>query len=160
MCVSFWFLVIFSHVNQWQSVKWANKYKILILNSHFRLRKLRSSYQGTKNVAIYAFSLGKIENFGNLTGVCLWPMSMSLTIHWGCSFITAQHKTRHEKRKRDIVYNKTLPKTQRTRGLSSSFQSNLLGHITSSNANLDQTSSSKSRPCIYFKIPTKHQHLD
>ena len=43
---------------------------------------------------------------------------------------------------------KTLPKAQRTRGLSSSFQSDLLGHITSSNTNLDQTSSSKSRPSI------------
>ena len=35
-----------------------------------------------------------------------------------------------------------LPKAQRTRGLSSSFQSNLLGHITSSN--------------FIFKISTKH----
>ena len=69
MCVSFWFLVIFSHVNQWQSVKWANKYKILILNSHFRLRKLRSSYQGTKNVAIYAFSSGKILDVRQIAGV-------------------------------------------------------------------------------------------
>ena len=69
MCVSFWFLVIFSHVNQWQSVKWANKYKILILNSHFRLRKLRSSYQGTKNVAIYAFSSGKILDVRKIAGV-------------------------------------------------------------------------------------------
>ena len=60
MCVSFWFWVIFSHVNYWQSVKWANKYKILILISHYRLRKLGSSYQGTKDVAIYAFSSGKI----------------------------------------------------------------------------------------------------
>ena len=41
-------------------------------------------------------------------------------------------------------YLKTLPKAQRTRGLSSSFQSNLLGHITSSNRNLVQTSSSTS----------------
>ena len=55
---------------------------------------------------------------------------------------------------------KTLPKAQRTRGLSSSFQSNLLGHITSSNTNLVQTSSSKSRPSIHFKIHTKHHHLD
>ena len=69
MCVSFWFLVIFSHVNQWQSVKWANKYKILILNSHFRLRKLRLSYQGTKNVAIYAFSSGKILDVRKIAGV-------------------------------------------------------------------------------------------
>ena len=37
---------------------------------------------------------------------------------------------------------KTLPKAQRTRGLSSSYQSNLMGHITSSNTNLDQISSS------------------
>ena len=54
----------------------------------------------------------------------------------------------------------TLPKAQRTRGLSSSFQSNLLGHITSSNTNLDQTSSSKSGQSIFFKISTKHHHLD
>ena len=47
-----------------KSVEWANKYKILILNSHFRLRKLRLSYQGTKNVAIYAFSSGKFLNMG------------------------------------------------------------------------------------------------
>ena len=69
MCISFWFLVIFSHVNQWQSVKWANKYKILILNSHFRLRKLRSSYQGTKNVANYAFSSGKNSDVRKIAGV-------------------------------------------------------------------------------------------
>ena len=62
-------LVIFSHVNQWQSVKWANSNKILILNSHFRLIKLRSSYQGTKNVAIYAFSLGKILDVRKVAGV-------------------------------------------------------------------------------------------
>ena len=37
---------------------------------------------------------------------------------------------------------KTLPKAQRTRGLSSSYESNLMGHITSSNTNLDQISSS------------------
>ena len=60
----------------------------------------------------------------------------------------------------DDPFIKTLPKAQRTRGLSSSFQSNLFGHITSSNTNLNQTSSSKSRPSIYFKISTKHHHLD
>ena len=65
----FFVVVIFSHVNQRQSVKWANKYKILILNSHFRLRKLRSSYQGTKNVAIYAFSSGKILDVRQIAGV-------------------------------------------------------------------------------------------
>ena len=63
------FFVIFSHVNQQQSVKRANKYKILILNSCFRLRKLRSSYQGTKNVAIYAFSSGKILDVRKIAGV-------------------------------------------------------------------------------------------
>ena len=36
----------------------------------------------------------------------------------------------------------TLPKAQRTRGLSSSYESNLMGHITRSNTNLDQISSS------------------
>ena len=39
-------------------------------------------------------------------------------------------------------YLKTLPKAQWTRGLSSAYQSNLMGHITSSNTNLDQISSS------------------
>ena len=39
-------------------------------------------------------------------------------------------------------FQKTLPKAQRTRGLSSSYESNLMGHITSSNTNLDQISSS------------------
>ena len=33
-------------------------------------------------------------------------------------------------------------------------------HITNSNTNLDQISSSESRPSINFKISTKHQHLD
>ena len=41
---------------------------------------------------------------------------------------------------------KTLPKAQRTRGLSSAYQSNLLGRITTSNTNLDQTSFSESQP--------------
>ena len=85
MCVSFF--VIFGHENKWQSVKWASMYKILILSSHFRLRKLRSSYQGTKNVVIYAFSSGKILDVRIFAGVkdllrnimsghfvyCSWP---------------------------------------------------------------------------------------
>ena len=64
---------------------------------------------------------------------------------------------------------KTFPKEQRTRGLSSYFKINLLGQITSSNTNLDQTSTSnldqvftsKSQPNITistklkFKILTK-----
>ena len=33
-----------------------------------------------------------------------------------------------------------------------------LGHVTSSNTNLDQTS--ESQPCINFKISTKHHHFD
>ena len=69
MWVSFSFLVIFSHVNQLQSVKWANNNNIFILNSHFRLRKLRMLYQGTKNVAIYAFSSGKILDVRKVAGV-------------------------------------------------------------------------------------------
>ena len=52
-----------------KSAEWANKYKILILNSHFRLRKLRSSYQGTKYVVIYAFSSGKILDVRQIAGV-------------------------------------------------------------------------------------------
>ena len=54
----------------------------------------------------------------------------------------------------------TLPKAKRTRGLSSAYQSNFLGHITSFHTNLDQISSSESRPSINFKISTKHQHID
>ena len=38
-------------------------------HSHFRLRKFRSSYQGTKNVAIYAFSSGKILDVRQIAGV-------------------------------------------------------------------------------------------
>ena len=55
----------------------------------------------------------------------------------------------------------TLQKAQRTRELSSAYQSNLsLGHITSSNTYLDQISSSESQPSTNFKISTKHQHFD
>ena len=54
----------------------------------------------------------------------------------------------------------TLPKAQRTRGLSSAYQSTCLGHITSSITDLDQISSSESLPSINFKILTKHQHLN
>ena len=42
----------------------------------------------------------------------------------------------HQLQFRFLAVRQTLPKAQRTRGLSSSFQSNLLGHITSSNTNL------------------------
>ena len=41
-----------------------------------------------------------------------------------------------------LEYYKTLPKAKRTRGLSSAYQVTCLGHITSSNTNLDQISSS------------------
>ena len=37
-----------------------------------------------------------------------------------------------------LVLTQTLPKAQRTRELSSSYQSNLISHITRSNTNLDQ----------------------
>ena len=57
------------------------------------------------------------------------------------------------------IFEETLSKAQRTRGLSSTYQSNFLCHITSSNTNLDQTSS-ESQPCINFKISTKHHHFD
>ena len=43
-------------------------------------------------------------------------MSMPLTIHIGCSFITAQHKTRHEKKKRDIVCNKKISRFCTSKG--------------------------------------------
>ena len=56
---------------------------------------------------------------------------------------------------------KTMPKIQQTQGLSLAYQSNLMGHITSSNTKLDQISSSESRPSTNFKISTKKgQHLD
>ena len=48
----------------------------------------------------------------------------------------------------------TLPKAQRTRGLSSAYQSNFF--ITSSYTNLDQTSS-ESRPSTNLKVSTKYQ---
>ena len=93
----------------------------------------------------------------------------SINISWSCWLVWIDIMIRLEDFDNDMVpYNcwqhrdriETLPKAQQTRGLSSSFESNLLGHITSSNANLDKTSSSKSRPSIYFKISTKHHYLD
>ena len=50
---------------------------------------------------------------------------------------------------------KTLPKAQRTRGLSSAYQSNF---FRSYHKFLHK--SSKSRPSTNFKISTKHQHLN
>ena len=50
-----------------KSIKWANKYKIL--SSHFRLKKIRLSYERSKNVAIYAFSSGKILDVRKVAGV-------------------------------------------------------------------------------------------
>ena len=53
---------------------------------------------------------------------------------------------------------KTLPKAKRIRGLSSAYQSNFLGHITSSYKfhlqNLDQGSTSKSQPNISISTIT------
>ena len=51
-------------------------------------------------------------------------------------------------------YLKTLPKAQWTRGLSSAYQSNLMGHITSSNSNLDQTFTSCGHNFFSRKIST------
>ena len=48
----------------------------------------------------------------------------------------------------------TLPNAQRTRESISTYQSNLMGHITSSNTNLDQIWTSESRLRINFS--TKH----
>ena len=59
-----------------------------------------------------------------------------------------------------IELKKTLPKAQRTRGLSSAYQSNLFRSYHKLNTNLDQISSPESRPSINFKISTKHQHFD
>ena len=82
MRVSFFVVVvIFSHVNQQQSVKWANKYKILILDSHFRLRKLRSSYQGPKNAVIHALSSGKTLDVRQIAGVKDMTNIMSDTLN-------------------------------------------------------------------------------
>ena len=58
----------------------------------------------------------------------------------------------------DPPWNQTLPKAQRTQGLSSAYQSNYF-HITSSYTNLDQ-SSSESQPSTNFKVSTKYQHFD
>ena len=53
---------------------------------------------------------------------------------------------------RNKIIIKTLPKAQRTRGLSS--------YHTSSYTNLDQISISVSRLSIDIKISSKHQYLD
>ena len=54
-----------------------------------------------------------------------------------------------------VTESKTLPKAQRTRGLSSAYQSNF---FRSYHKFLHK--SSKSRPSTNFKISTKHQHLN
>ena len=63
------------------------------------------------------------------------------------------------KGKSESANNQTLPKAQRTRGLSSAYESNLMDHITSSNTNIDPISSSESRPSTNFKMSTKHEYL-
>ena len=63
--------------------------------------------------------------------------------------------------------NKTLPKAQRTRGLSSSNQSNLMGHITIQSQimikfllqNLDQALTSKSQPNISISSQTNCREI-
>ena len=50
-------------------------------HSHFRLRKFRSSYQGTKNVAIYTCSLGKILDVRQIAGVKDMTNIMSDTLN-------------------------------------------------------------------------------
>ena len=65
-------------------------------------------------------------------------------------------------------YLKTLPNAQWTRGLSSAYQSNLKGHITISNTNIDQISSSeldqaltsKSQPNISISTKQEIQNID
>ena len=52
---------------------------------------------------------------------------------------------------------KTLPKAQRTRGLSVPTKVTSLGHITSCYKNLEQNSASESWPSFNFKISTKLQ---
>ena len=60
----------------------------------------------------------------------------------------------------------TLPKAQGTRGLSSSYESNLMGHITSSNTNLDQShlqnldKASTSQPNNSISNKLNFQNLD
>ena len=70
-----------------------------------------------------------------------------------------------EELRAELANVKTLPKAQRTRGLSSFFQSNLFGHITSSNTNLplqnlEQAFTSKSQPNITISTKLKIQNID
>ena len=57
------------------------------------------------------------------------------------------------------IWIKTLPKAQRTQGLSSAYQSNLMGHITSSNTNLDQISQYLNQS-ISISTKLKLQNID
>ena len=79
-------------------------------------------------------------------------------LEFACSYITGLRHPSHFENLR--LYRKTLPKAQRTRGLSVLIKVTSLGHITISYTNLDQISSSESLQSINFKISTKHQHLD
>ena len=95
----------------------------------------------------YAWYAGKTE-FN-----CLW-ICWTGTLHR--HHILYQHKVTIHSSIDKCRKEKTLPKAQRTLGLSSSCQS----HIASSSTNLDRISSSECRPSINFKISTKHQHID
>ena len=68
-----------------------------------------------------------------------------------CSSLYDKENSSSNSKEFGSLYDKTLPKAQRTRGLSSYHKSH---------TNLDQTSISESRLSINFKISTKHQHLD
>ena len=62
-----------------------------VQNSHsqfpFKAKKLRSSYQGTKNVATYAFSSGKILDVRQIAGVKDMTNIMS---DWNTNILTKQ----------------------------------------------------------------------
>ena len=132
---------------------WILGAEIITANNFFLQPKLHLGSKGIKwscrpctVLQLEEISLARLQRVGVMkfsnTSFCCWTQLCLSQLLWNDWKI------------------KTLPKAQRTRGLSSSFQSSLLGHITSSNTNLVQTSSSKSRPSIHFKIHTKHHHLD
>ena len=96
-------------------------------------------------LANHGMTLKSFETILNIMHqeITFWPVS------WGLRPLWNSMERDNEQQIVTPATKETLPKAQRTRGLSSSFQSNLLGHITSSNTNLDQISSSDR--------PTKHQ---
>ena len=130
-----------------------------MLRQHFRWSHLRRVI--LTKFKILDFHKWPKQLFGNPIKIfSRWPGFMSQKSKFICLMIIAVCfiVSHHNLLWRLLIW--TLPKEQRTRGLSVLTKITSSGHIRSCYTNLDQISSLESRPSINFKISTKHQHLD